>query len=178
LGFGSRSTSISYLTAGHTLYTGRARAIEHFEHGRQRSEQFISMSGHLLLAIASSTFSLFRLIGSHSAITACIINDPFLHTLNALHLVVEVTFEFPALGQQRKNDTLATASCLIYNISIGPASCPCSWHSGIFANFRSDLRDMLPCHVNFLFCTRDASPTYSRQATIDTTHIFRLEHVL
>jgi hypothetical protein len=63
---------------------------------------FISMSGHLLLAIASFDFSLLRLIGSHSAITACIINDTFLHTLNELHLVVEVRFEFPALGQPRK----------------------------------------------------------------------------
>lgn len=87
--------------------------------------------------------------------------------------------QIPSPRSFTQHVTLATASCLSYKASIGPISSPCSWHYGLLANSRSDLRCAFARHVNFLLCTHDdASPTSSRQATTDTTHIFRLERVL
>jgi hypothetical protein len=66
---------------------------------------FLSMSGNLRLAFASLTFSFFRPIGSHCSIFAYIINDAFLLHIQCtffVHLMIEMTFEFPALGQPRK----------------------------------------------------------------------------
>lgn len=136
---------------------------------------FILTSGHLFVALLLSLFGLIlytarylyrlstRCFSSHAEHTSyCDRND----------------VRIPSPRSTTQNGTLATASCLSYNASIGPVSCPCSWYYELLANIRSDLRNTLPGHVNFLFRTHDASPTPFRQATFDATHIFRLERVL
>jgi hypothetical protein len=66
---------------------------------------FLLISGNLRLASAPLTFSMIGPVGSHGSGFAYIINETILlhfqYTL-FVHLMIEMTFEFPALGQPRK----------------------------------------------------------------------------
>ena len=84
--------------------------------------------------------------------------------LKAIHLMIKMTFEFPALDQPRKTTTLATPSCLNYKATTGLSRVHAHVTLELLANLRSDLRKLLRRHVNFLFCTQPpALVTFERQ---------------
>ena len=84
--------------------------------------------------------------------------------LKAIHLLIKMTFEFPALDQLRKTTTLATPSCLNYKATTGLSRVHAHVTLELLANLRSELRNLLRHHVNFLFCTQPpALLTFKRQ---------------